>query len=65
MSPTSDPVALLTLEHQTRMTDLIVRVGWDTRIAVADGKLEEARPQLDAAIDDMVGYMLFADEAPA
>jgi hypothetical protein len=64
LSPTSDPVALLTLEHQTRMTDLIVRVGWDTRIAMADGKLEEARPQLDAAIDDMVGYMLFADEAP-
>ena len=64
LSPTSDVVALLTLEHQTRMTDLIVRVGWDTRIAIADGKLDEARPQLDAAIDDMVAYMLFADEAP-
>ncbi len=64
LSPTSNPVALLTLEHQTRMTDLIVRIGWDTRIAMADGKLDEARPKLDAAIDDMVGYMLFADEAP-
>ena len=64
LSPTSDVVALLTLEHQTRMTNLIVRIGWDTRIAMAEGKLEEARPKLDAAIDDMVGYMLFVDEAP-
>lgn len=64
LSPISDVVALMTLEHQTRMTNLIVRVGWDTRIAMADGKLEEARPQIEAAIDDMVGYMLFVDEAP-
>ena len=64
LTPTSDVVALLTLEHQTRMTDLIVRVGWDTRIAMADGKLDDARPPLDAAIDDLVAYMLFADEAP-
>ncbi len=54
----------MTLEHQTRMTDLIVRIGWDTRIATADGKMAEAQPKLDAAIEDMVGYMLFADEAP-
>lgn len=64
LSPNSDVVALLTLEHQTRMTDLIVRIGWDTRIAFADGKLQQVQPHLDAAIDDMVGYMLFADEAP-
>lgn len=64
LSPTSDVVALMTLEHQTRMTNLIVRIGWDTRIAMAEGKLEESRPKLDAAIDDMVGYMLFVDEAP-
>jgi hypothetical protein len=64
LSPVSDVVALMTLEHQTRMTNLIVRVGWDTRIAMADGKLEEARPKIEAAIDDMVGYMLFVDEAP-
>jgi hypothetical protein len=64
LSPISDVVALMTLEHQTRMTNLIVRIGWDTRIAMAEGKLEETRPKLDAAIDDMVGYMLFVDEAP-
>ena len=64
LSPDSDVVALLTLEHQTRMTNLIIRVGWDTRIAQADGKLEESKAKLDAAIEDMVGYMLFVDEAP-
>jgi hypothetical protein len=64
LSPTSDVVALMTLEHQTRMTNLIVRIGWDTRIAMAEGKLEESRAKLDLAIDDMVGYMLFTDEAP-
>ena len=64
LSPDSDVVALLTLEHQTRMTNLIIRVGWDTRIAQADGKLEESKAKLEAAIEDMVGYMLFVDEAP-
>jgi len=64
LSPVSDIVALLTLEHQTRMTNLMIRIAWDTRIAMAEGKMEEERPRLEAAIDDMVGYMLFADEAP-
>jgi len=64
LSPYSDIVALMTLEHQTHMTDLIVRVGWDTRIAVGEGKLKEAEPKIDAAIGDMVAYMLFVDEAP-
>jgi hypothetical protein len=63
LSPDSDVVALLTLEHQTRMTNLITRIGWDTRIAIADGKLEEARGKIEAGIEDMVGYMLFVDEA--
>jgi hypothetical protein len=30
---------------------------------MADGKLEEASPKIEAGIADMVGYMLFADEA--
>jgi hypothetical protein len=64
LSSISDVVALMTLEHQTRMTDLIVRVGWDTRIAQNSGKLKEAEPKLDEAIDDMLHYMLFVDEPP-
>ncbi len=33
MSGVSDIVALMTLEHQTRMTNLMTRVSWDARIA--------------------------------
>jgi len=58
--PSSDIVALMTLEHQTRMTNLITRIGWDTRIAQHDGKLDQAR--LNGEVEEMVTYMLFADE---
>ena len=63
LAPTSDIVALMTLEHQTRMTNLMMRIGWDTRIAQHDGKLDDAaRDRLNGEIEDMVTYMLFADE---
>ncbi|MEO8052307.1 MAG: hypothetical protein ABI833_18005 [Acidobacteriota bacterium] len=63
LTSTSDIVALMVLEHQTRMTNLITRLGWETRVAVKDGKLEESRPRLEALVDQMTTYMLFADEA--
>src|SRR6516164_6306775 len=65
LSRLSDIVALMTLEHQTRMTNLIDRVGWETRIAQADGKMDDAatRARIDDDIEAMVRYMLFADEA--
>ena len=62
--PTSDVAALLTLEHQTRMSNLITRVGWDTRIAEADGKLKEFNEQLDFEVEELVKYMMFTGEAP-
>jgi hypothetical protein len=70
LAPTSDIVALMTLEHQTRMTNLMTRIGWDTRIAEHDGKLDTAssgqslRDRIDGEIEDMVTYLLFADEKP-
>ncbi|HLK47925.1 MAG TPA: hypothetical protein VKT49_07310, partial [Bryobacteraceae bacterium] len=57
LAPTSDLVALMTLEHQTRMTNLITRVGWDARINPKDHNL-------NSEIEEMLGYMLFTDEAP-
>jgi len=62
LAPTSDIVALMVLEHQTRMTNLMTRVGWDARVAMHDGKLDAERKQLDAEIEEMVAYMLFGDE---
>jgi len=68
LSNVSDIVALLTLEHQCRMTNYITRVGWQERIAEHDGAdasaQAKARVQVDAGIDALVAYMLFADEAP-
>ncbi len=61
LAPTSDIVALMTLEHQTRMTNLLVRIGWDARIAIYDKKWDDA--QMNFEIEEMVRYMLFADEA--
>jgi len=62
---TSDIVALLTLEHQTHMTNLFVRIGWDIRIAEHDGKTDDAtRKQLLSEMDEMFDYMLFAGEDP-
>ena len=64
LAPTSDVVALMTLEHQTRMTDLMIRIGWDARMAEHDGKLDDAgKARLNEEIEQMVTYMLFADEA--
>ena len=55
LAQTSDIPALMTLEHQTRMINLMVRLGWDARI---NGKID------DTEIEELVTYMLFADEAP-
>jgi hypothetical protein len=57
-TPISDQVALMTLEHQTQMANLLTRLGWEARIAQHDGKTAG----LD--IEPIVRYMLFVDEAP-
>jgi hypothetical protein len=67
LAPTSDIVALMTLEHQTRMNNLMTRIGWDGRIALREGKgtLDPAaRERINTEIEEMVGYMLFVDEEP-
>ncbi len=61
--PTSDIVALLTLEHQNRMTSFLTRLNWEIRIAGNEGKTAEFQPRLEFLVDKMVSYMLFEDEA--
>src|SRR6202042_2095231 len=64
LEPTSDIVALMTIEHQTRMTNLLIRLGWEARVAAQEGKLEEFKKQrLNAVVDQVVEYMLFSGEA--
>ena len=76
LTPHSDIVALMTLEHQTRMTNLITRVGYETAMALrdqanfnqayrqrADEMSESTRHRIDSAVEEMLQYMLFVDEA--
>ena len=65
LSPASDIVALMTLEHQTRMSDLMIRVGWEARVLEHDGTgATPSRARFDSDIEALVAYMLFAEEAP-
>ena len=77
LSPHSDIVALLVLEHQTRMTNLITRVGYETRMAVhnqralnkelgepLDQLSDSTRRRIENAASELVKYMLFNGEAP-
>jgi hypothetical protein len=75
LTPNSDIVALMALEHQTHMTNLITRVGFETRLAIhdsaamnkvlqgAEGELtESATKRINNAVEELLGYMLFTDE---
>ena len=75
-TPHSDIVALMTLEHQTQMENLITRVGWETRMALYENaainrslgepedKLRESvEHRINSAVEDLLDYMLFRDEA--
>jgi hypothetical protein len=62
LAKTSDIVALMTLEHQTRMTNLMTRAGWEARILERKPDPELAA-RVESDIDALVTYMVFADEA--
>ena len=75
-TPYSDIVALMVLEHQAHMTNLITRIGWEARRvehrrrmvvpadrgrSTDDGRFREI---VDEAAVELVDYLLFVDEAP-
>jgi hypothetical protein len=57
LTPHSDMVALMVLEHEARLLNLVTRAGWDARIGVDVAQREEG-------IRELVDYMLFVDESP-
>jgi hypothetical protein len=63
LAPYSDVVALLVMAHQTNMTNLITRTGWEARLAAA-APSQDAAARMTEAARDLVDYMLFVDEAP-
>ncbi len=62
LSPHSDIVALLVFDHQMRMMNLLIRLGWEARIAAHEGRA--SAEALSEIVRDVVDYMLFVDEAP-
>jgi hypothetical protein len=75
LTPHSDIIALMTLEHQTQMENLMIRVGWETRIAMTQNRAmnrafhepeEQIRDstahRIDAAVEELLAYMFFNGE---
>ena len=61
----SDIVAHLVLAHQTQMHNLITQTNYQTRLALYAGKAAEvARRQIERPAEQLVRYLLFANEAP-
>jgi len=65
----SDIAAVMVLDHQVRMTNLLTRVGWETRIALSQEDKnprdkETAERLIASDTRELVDYMLFVDEAP-
>jgi hypothetical protein len=76
LSPHSDIVALMVLEHQARVQNLITRVGFETRMALhsqaginqmlgkpAGEPSESTIRRINGPSEYLVSYMLFTDEA--
>jgi len=64
LSSYSDIVALMVFDHQMHMTNLITRVGWEFRVAAADGTEKIETATLKEMTNELVDYLLFVDEAP-
>ncbi len=56
LTPYSDIVALMVLDHQAHFSNLVTRAGWEARLG------EPLR--IAEAADALADYMLFVDEAP-
>jgi hypothetical protein len=73
LTPYSDVVALMVLEHQSGLTNLLTRLDWETRAAAWEAR-PGARPQppiiqrkpysVDTAVNDIADYLLFVNEVP-
>src|SRR5437764_9055784 len=65
LAQTSDLVALMTFEHQLRMSNLIARVGRLARAIEQSPNADAAAAEgLQAGIEEMLKYMLFVEETP-
>src|SRR5262249_5722236 len=64
LTPGSDLVALTTLEHPSAMSNMLLRLTAQYSRAQRSSMTDAVVKSLDGAIDDLVAYILFIDEAP-
>ena len=77
LTPNSDVVALMVLEHQTQMVNLMVRVNFEVRHALhhqksmnqifgdpMGTKSDSTKRRIREAAAELVDYLLFVEEAP-
>ena len=67
LTPHSDVVALMVLNHQVHMINLMTRLGWEARILASDrppATTGGPPPHVRDLVRDLVDYLLFVDEAP-
>lgn len=60
----SDITALMVFDHQGHAINLLTRLGWEARVAAADGTIDFSQGELRDLLNDAVDYLLFANEAP-
>ena len=64
LTTSSDIVALMTLEHQVGAVNRINALRHQYELMRSDGVTDTDWEKLEGGIDDLVGYLLFVDEAP-
>jgi hypothetical protein len=60
----SDIVALMVFDHQSRAINLITRLAWEVRVAEAEQRTDFSKGDLRDLARDLAEYLLFVDEAP-
>jgi hypothetical protein len=63
LSSTSDLAALLVFDHQMHAMNLLTRLNWEWRVAVAAGRARVADNRFRARFDELADYLLFVGEA--
>jgi hypothetical protein len=62
-SSDSDLAALMTFDHQMPGLNRLTRLGWEARVALADGRPLDSDPVVAEHIRALADYLLFVDEA--
>jgi hypothetical protein len=60
---TSDIAALMVFDHQGRAINLLTSLGWEARVAKAEGRLDFSKGELRDLARETADYFAFVDEA--